>query len=472
MLGETLLVQILNCLSRRPSSRSRREGLLLGDAHDVRGMPYRVRMSAASRTEHAFVLGKTGTGKTHLLQHLAEEHMRRHEGFVLFDFHGDCVTDLVHIATQYADASDQLVIIDPTDPHVSPGLNPLALRTDDATESFRRAADLAAILRARWNVDAFGPRSEELLRNVLYTLAANGLTLVEAPLLLTSAAFRARLVRNLPSADIVAYWRDRFEPLSDPMKAMLREPLLNKMTGFLVEPSTRHLLGQSGRNIDFGSAMQRGAWVLINLSKGVLGDHAHTLANLIFAVLQNDVFARTRLPRAQRRLFTILVDEVQNLAENDLITLLTEGRKFGVGLITANQYWDQLPKPLRGALLATGTQIFFRVSHADASALAVELAANRRQHYTELLTTLPRGHAVARLGTAAPEVVSVPAGTARTRRTEHAAYVLRALSLHRYARRREDIEQDIRARGMTPRAHEPVLKEPTHAEHEEGQHDW
>jgi hypothetical protein len=303
-------------------------------------------------------------------------------------------------------------------------------------------------------------------------LAANDLTLVEAPLLLTSSAFRARLMARIGSPDIAAYWRDRFEPLSEPMKASFREPLLNKMTGFLVEPAIRHLLGQRQGTIDFQSAMQQGAWVVVNLSKGILGEQAHTLANLVFAKLQFEVFGRTHIAPGQRRLFTIMVDEVQNLAENDLITLLTEGRKFGIGLITANQYWDQLPKALRGALLAAGTQMFFRVSHADASGLASELAANKRQQYVELLTTLPRGAAVVRIGAEPPVLVSIPAGARRTRRTDHAAYVLRTLSVARYARRRDEIERDIRQRSAGPPPWTSTIQPTTHDDPHEGQRDW
>lgn len=471
MLIEHLFVHLLNSLSRkRRSSIDSREGLLIGRVADVRGGSYLLRMPNTSRTEHMFVLGKTGTGKTHLLQQLAEQHMQHGEGFAIFDYHGDLTRALLETASRYADARERLVLIDPTDADVSPGLNPLELRRDDVREVFSRVSELTGILRARWGVEVFGPRSEELLRNVLYTLAINGLTLVEAPPLLTLAAFRKRLTSELPSADIQSYWRDRFEPLSDSMKATFREPLLNKITGLLVDPSTRHLLGQAESTIDLRAAMQNGAWVLINVSKGVLRENAFTLANLIFAKLQFEVFSRTRLPKSERRLFTIMVDEVQNLAENDLITLLTEGRKFGIGLITANQYWEQLPRPLRGALLGAGTQMFFRISHADASSLASELAASHGHHLLEQLTSLPRGHAIARIGATEPVKVTIPAGTP-ARDSRHEAWeALRTLSLRRYARERDDIERDIQQR-LDDRQQSPSATTP-HDDSTEGQLDW
>src|SRR6185369_435400 len=128
---------------------------------------------------------------------------------------------------------------------------------------------------------------------------------------------------------------------SDAMKGQFREPLLNKITAFLTEPATRHLLGQRRNTIDLSQAMRDGQWVLINLSKGRLGEHAHTLGNLLFAHIQFSVLARASLAADARRLFTVMCDEVQNLQENDLVTLLAEGRKFGLSLVTAGQYWAQ-----------------------------------------------------------------------------------------------------------------------------------
>jgi hypothetical protein len=471
MLGEFLLTTILNLLSRPPSIERGREGLLIGTAKDPRGMRYGIRLPTRSRTEHAFILGKTGTGKTHLLERLAEQHMAQNQGFALFDFHGDCSAALLRLATRYPAASERLTVIDPTDPNLSPGLNPLELASTESSEAFRRVSELTSILRARWNVEAFGPRSEELLRNVFYTLSVNGLTLVEAPLLLTSAPFRRRLTSHLPHNDIAAYWRDRFEPLSEAMKATFREPLLNKITAFLVEPATRHLLGQTRSTIDFAAAMQRGDWILINLSKGVLRESAHTLANLVFAKLQFEVFGRIMLPPDKRRLFTIMVDEVQNLAENDLISLITEGRKFGVGLITANQYWDQLPKSLRGALLAAGTQIAFRLSHADAAALAPELSAHARPTLIEQLTTLPRGHVVIRVQSEPPVEVAIDSGQKMPGDVDRTASVLRTLSVRRIAREREVIEREIAERHQDRQT--PLdFKNEQHGSSDEGQTSW
>ena len=229
-------------------------------------------------------------------------------------------------------------------------------------ERFRKVSELSAILRQRWGVDSFGARTEELLRNSLYTLAASHLTLADLPRFLADSRLRLQLVDRLEQPDIAAYRRERYEPLSDAMKGVFREPLLNKVTGFLTEPAARHLLGQRESTIDMAAVMARRQWLIVRLPKGRLREAAHTLGNLLFAQLQFAALARESVPAHQRRTFTLLCDEAQNLAENDLNTLLTEGRKFGIAVITANQFWEQLPKELRGALLSANAHICFRVS--------------------------------------------------------------------------------------------------------------
>jgi hypothetical protein len=467
---EQLLITLLNqfTTSRHPQRPS--DGLRLGTAISVGGQRVDVTIPDTRRPEHAVVLGKTGVGKTHLLELLATQCMERRNGFAFFDFHGDATTHLLAMAATHEAVSERLVIIDPTDPDRSPGLNPLEITDGGDGERFGRVSELSSILRQRWGMDSFGARTEELLRNALFTLAANHLTLVELPVLLTQTDFRNTAVLGVTNDDVRSYWRDRFEPLSEPMKASFREPILNKTTDFIGTPWIRHLIGQPVSTVRLSEAMQTGKWLLINLSKGILREHAHTLANLIFAKLQFDIMARIRHPQSERQLFTIICDEVQNLSENDLVLLLTEGRKFAVSLITANQFWEQLPRSLRGALLATGTQIFFRLSAADARVLGPELSTSGRR-YAELLNSLPRGEAIVRIGADAPLHLRIPRLPSPNRQAD--VERLRSLSATRYTRSRLDIERDIHARRTFTYDREPPNRQtPPTVPTDGGQHDW
>lgn len=464
---EQLLVSFLNTLHRRPDRPTIGPGLVLGHASETHT---RVILPHVQRFEHAVILGKTGVGKTHVLESVACQHFERGEGFCFFDFHGDATEHLVSLAAQFPQSLDRLVLFDPTHPHLSPGLNPLEMDARREHEAFSRTAELTSILKQRWGVDSFGARTEELMRHVFYTLAVNGYTLIEASALLTSRAFRQRLIANVRNPEVTSYWLERYEPLSDAMKSVFREPLLNKVSGFVTDPLSRHLLGQTHSTLDFADAMANGRWVLINLSKGQLRDHAHTLGNLIFARLQFDVMARASLPERQRPLFSILCDEVQNIAENDLVTLLTEGRKYGVSLFTANQFWEQLPRALRGALLSAGTHIFFRLSAHDAATLVKELSSGG-QRYQQQITTLERGEAIIRVGSNPAHLVRTPRLPAR--KTAVPLDEMRSVATQRSARSRHVIEQEIRSRRepvtppMTPMTHHDTTD---HAG--EGQASW
>jgi hypothetical protein len=273
-------------------------------------------------------------------------------------------------------------------------------------------------------------------------------------------------VERLPSAEVRHYWQQRFEPMSESMKATFREPILNKITEFVAIPSCRHLLGQAQGNINLADAMNTGKMLLVKLAKGRLGEHAHTLANLVFAKLQFDVLARADLPVTKRRLFTIFCDEVQNIAENDLATLLAEGRKFGVSLISAYQYADQLPVQLRSALLSAGSTTLFRVSHADAVLLAPELSSFNKQRMVMELTSLAQGEAITRIGV--ESAVRVRIQRKKSAASETSVNALRE-ALRAGSHIRETIEADI-----VDRQEHLVSEQLTnHAnEFEEGQPSW
>jgi len=309
-----------------------------------------------------------------------------------------------------------------------------------------------------------------LMRHVFYTLAVNGYTLVDASALLTSRHFRSRLIAQLRNQEVLSYWLDRYEPLSEPMKAVFREPLLNKLSGFVTDPLSRQLLGQPQSTLRFATAMAQGQWVLINLSKGLLRDHAHTLGNLIFAKLQFDVMARASIPERSRPIFTIFCDETQNLAENDLGILITEGRKYSASIFTSSQYWQQLSPDLRNVLFAAGSHVIFRVSAHDARTLSSELSGNTRHKQTQL-TDLERGQAVVRIGSAPAQLVNVP--TLPSGRSVIPIRELRQLARTRNARDRHEVELEIRNRrdAVGHANHGPTLNEQTTTQ-PEGQTAW
>jgi hypothetical protein len=460
---ENILTHTLNrFMAHTPAPVS--AGLVMGSA--VEPPHARSIWPDSQRCEHAVILGKTGTGKTYLLEYLAWQLATRGEGFSFFDFHGDASLSLIGRLSGLPTSAERLVILDPSHPTRSPGINVLEPGGGEAAH-FRKVSELSSILRQRWGVDSFGARTEELLRNSLYTLADANDTLADLPRLLTDRTFRESRTARVDHPDIQAYWTDRYEPLSEGMKAAFREPLLNRVTAFLTEPAARHLLCQQHSTIDMGHAMARGQWLIVRLPKGRLREHAHTLGNLLFAQLQFAALAREGIAQEARRTFTLVCDEVQNLAENDLATLLTEGRKFGVSVVTANQFWEQLSKELRGALLSAASHICFRVSSQDAHILAAELGPERRSRLSIELTQLTRGEAIGRIGTRALSRFRVPSMPTVPRVTAETFDRL----IEPVTRDRREIEADRRstAQARTPR---PPVRRIDTTEANEGQHDW
>src|SRR6266568_1373014 len=354
----------------------------------------RVGLSQTRRTMHIAILGKTGSGKSSLLRMMAQQDIQAGRGFLYFDQHGDATPFLLAtIAAQEWNLRQQLherlIVVAPADKEFSVGLNPL----EQAEANFVRIAEFSQILKRRWGLDHFGARTDELLRNALYVLSANGLTLLELAPLLTHTGFRASCLKNTPNAEVRQYFDLRYDKMSEPMQATMREPILNKTSAFTADPSFRHIVGQRQSTFSVTDAMDKGYWIIANLAKGELGEQSITLGSLLFTVSKNALFSRTK-----RTLFTVYVDEVQNFLAQDtgIETVLSEARKFGVSVVTANQFLGQYPDEMRAAILSVGTLIFFQLSPGDATQIAQALDGGKS--LAERLKNLPHRHFVIKSG--------------------------------------------------------------------------
>jgi hypothetical protein len=427
-----------------PSERNRETGsrLDLGfQVIDEQVQRSRAYVLDSKRCEHLAILGKTGQGKSFFLRHLSGQDVRDGRGFVFFDLHGDSMPFLLRLVAaeerrRRVDLSEKLIVIEPADPEFSIGLN--VLEAQEGQQNYVQLAEFAQILKARWNLDSFGARTEELLRNSLHVLADNALTLLELSPLLTNAAFRAACLNRVQNTEVSDYFRTRVDVRSEAAQGVYREAILNKVSGFTTDQRFRHILGQQRSTFSLLDAMDRGRWVILNLDKGRLGEQASTLGSLLLTKLKNALFARRR-----RQLFTLYADEIQNLVAYDgagLETLLSEARKFGISVVSANQFLEQYPSQMRAAIMAVGTHIFFQLSSIDGDKIASALDGGKR--LAQLLKNLPKRHMVVKSGSLRPMEVLVP--NVAEPSADYADLYNRCRA--RWARRRIDIEAEIRQR--------------------------
>jgi len=244
-------------------------------------------------------------------------------------------------------------------------------------------------------------------------------------------------LQRVMNPEIKQYFTLRYDKASEPMRANMREPILNKTSAFTADPHFRHIVGQQHSTFSVLDAIDRGQWIVLNLDKGKLGQEAMTLGSLFLTMIKNALFARRK-----RDLFTLYCDEMQNLVSysSGLDTVLSEARKFGVSVVSANQFLDQYPAEMRSAILALGTHIFFQLSSPDAQQIAMALDGGRT--LTELLKNLPRRHIVVKTGYERRMEGVVP--MLNNPKIDFSGIYNRSRA--RWARKRKEVEEEIAKR--------------------------
>lgn len=427
-----------NYRKSRKLNTSRYRDLDLGfRVRDEQTTHIQITIPNSRRAEGIALLGKSGSGKSSLLRYFAKQDLRTSRGFVYFDLHGDATAFLLgSIAEQeralQTNLSERVIVVEPADREFSVGLNPL--ERQDGRERFVQIAEFAEILKQRWHLESFGARTDELLRNSLYVLAENGFTLLELAPLLSNSAFRAKCLERLSNSEIKQYFAMRYDPASEPLRAAMREPILNKTSAFTADPHFRHIVGQGKSSFSIQDAIDEGRWIILNLHKGKLGEQAATLGSLFLTKFKNALFSRKK-----RDLYSIYCDEIQNLVAygSGLETILSEARKFAVSVVSANQFLDQYTAEMRSAVLAVGTHVFFQLSSPDAQQIAAAIDGGRP--LAELLKNLPRRHMIVKTGHERWHEAVVP--PVNEPKIDFSSLYRRCRA--RWGRRRTEIEQEI-----------------------------
>jgi hypothetical protein len=362
-----------------PAAKVAQRGFVLGDSRTSRGQRP-VALSDDTRARHIYIAGQTGGGKSTLIEWLALQDMLARRGLMLLDPHGDLHEAVLARVPRHRLAD--VIVIDPADRDFPIGLNLLEFR--DEQERHFLVQELAAMLvNIAENPDFAGPMFHHWLRNATLLVTANpddpG-TLAELPRLYANPDFHKRWLPHVTDPMVRNYWEEEFKRTSDFHRSEAMGYMLSKLTPLLSDPTLRNILGQRRSSIDFDAAMAEGKILLVNLSKGQLGDaSARLLGMTLVARLTSAAMRRGRLPKAQRTPFALYVDEFHNLATSGFSTLLSEARKFGLELVLANQFVSQIEQAswarhqygaVSKALLGNvGTVIAFRTGSEDAALL-------------------------------------------------------------------------------------------------------
>lgn len=352
------------------------EGLVLG-VNTYRGEDTLIRIKTDDRRRHVYIIGKSGTGKSVLLQNMIVQDIQAGKGVAVVDPHGDLVEAV--LANVPANRAEDVIVFDPADTERPMGLNMLEYR-DENQKDFA-VQEMISIFYKLFPPEMVGPMFEHNMRNVMLTLMADKEypgTIADIPRMFTDPAFQKYKVQKLEDPVVRAFWEKEMAKTSDFHKSEMLGYLISKVGRFVENEMMRNIIGQAQSGFDFRDVMDKGKILLVNLSKGKTGEVNSSLLGLIIvSKLQMAAMSRAELPEAQRNDFYLYIDEFQNFITDSISTILSEARKYRLNLIIAHQYIGQLSQnndtKIRDAVLGTtGTMIAFKIGVEDAEIIAKE----------------------------------------------------------------------------------------------------
>ena len=409
---------------------------------DYRDIRKRFGIKQKNRRGHMYIIGKTGTGKTTLIENMIISDIRMGNGVAVIDPHGDLSEDLLNFIPKRR--IKETIYFNPSDLEHPIAFNPL--EKVDRDHQHLVVSGLLSIFKKIW-FEFWGPRTEHILRNaILALLDYPGSTLLDIPLMLVDKDFRRRVLEKTSNSQVKDFWFTEFEKYSAWFRSEAIAPIQNKIGQFLSVPLIRNIVGQPQSTFDLRKIMDEGKILIVNLSKGRIGeDNSSLLGAMIVTKIQLAALSRSNVSEEKRRSFYLYVDEIHNFLTQSFADILSEARKYGLHLVLTHQYIEQLDERIRSAIFGNvGTLISFRVGARDAQFLENEFSPIFDQ--TDL-TNLSNYHIYLKLmidGVASKpfSALTLPPPEAKTSHKAKVTEVSRA----KFARPRMEIERNITAR--------------------------
>jgi CxxC-x17-CxxC domain-containing protein len=376
------------------------EGITILGETTFRNQRKRFGIKLDDRRRHIYIIGKTGMGKTALLENMAIQDILAGRGLGFIDPHGEAAEELLDYIPK--NRINDVVYFNPADIDF-----PIAFNVMERVNPEHRhlvAAGLMGVFKKIWP-DVWSARMEYILNNtILALLEYPNTTLLCVNRMLADPEYRKKVVERITDPVVKSFWVNEFARYTQSYEVEATAAIQNKVGQFISNPLIRNIIGQVKSKIDMREIMDEGRILIANLSKGKIGeDNSRLLGALLITKLQLAAMSRVDIPEEKRRDFFLYVDEFQNFATEAFVNILSEARKYRLSLILANQYIAQLEEmtPLgkstrvRDAVFGNvGTIIVFRVGAEDAEFLEKEF---QPEFTIEDLTNLTKYHVCIKL---------------------------------------------------------------------------
>lgn len=324
------------------------------------------------RRRHLYIIGKSGVGKSKLQELMVRQDIAGGHGVCLIDPHGEFIDDILDFIPE--NRIEDVCIIDPGDVEWPASFNPLA--NVDPTFKHQLTQGLIEVLRKQFGAN-WTPRLEHVFRFTTLALLDYPYATMRGMIsMLTDRNYRQKVVEYIEDDMVKRFWAIEFADWSEKFDTDAIIPLVNKLGQFLSDPMLRNIFGQKENKIDIEKLMNEQKIIMINLSKGKIGEENSSFFGAMFLTkIKQAGMARAKLDAKDRHDFYLYVDEFQNIVTDSFENILSEARKYGLNLTVAHQYVGQLlPKVQQAVLGNVGSIISFRVGGDDAVKLKPEFA--------------------------------------------------------------------------------------------------
>ncbi|MDB5183383.1 MAG: hypothetical protein JWO07_64 [Candidatus Saccharibacteria bacterium] len=436
------------------------EGLLIG-VNEYRGIKKEIRLSDNDRRRHTYIIGQTGVGKSGFLENLAYQDMHTGRGFAFIDPHGDSAEKL--LANIPKERVEDVIYFNPGDLDNPIGLNLFEWETEDQKDFLvQESIAMLYSLYDPGHTGIVGPRLEHIFRNCALLLMAdpNGGTFIDIPKLLVDDAFMKSKLKYVTDRNVLDFWTKEY-PASQKSNESgeVTSWVVSKFGPFLSNTMMRNIMGQTKSGFNMRDIMDNKKILLVNLSKGKMGELNSKLIGMIFVMkFQAAAMARADMPEEERKDFCLFVDEFQNFATESFESILSEARKYRLNLVLGNQFMTQLTDKIREAIIGNvGTVISGRIGVTDAELMVKKFSP---VFDAEDLTKLPNYQSIASVMIngvpSAPFSMSLLAPMVQN--NTQLGDAMKRLSATKYGFNRAKVEKEIFTRLDPPKPAPPALQ--------------